>query len=118
MRLQVGDVGVAAQKPEQFVDDRAQMQPLGGQQRKALGQVEAARESLLEARDIATATGSRATLWPILAALSALEPDPTAAQQLHRQAQEIVESIASFISAADLRASFLNLPQVQALVST
>ncbi|MCB9109301.1 MAG: hypothetical protein H6633_34430 [Anaerolineales bacterium] len=58
-----------------------------------LGQVEAARESLLEARDIATATGSRATLWPILAALSALEPDPTAAQQLHRQAQEIVESI-------------------------
>lgn len=95
----------------------AMLQPKS-QAQLVLGQVEAARESLLEARDIATATGSRATLWPILAALSALEPDPTAAQQLHRQAQEIVESIVGYISAADLRASFLNLPQVRALVST
>ena len=84
----------------------------------ALGQVEAARESLLEARDIATAIGAQATLWPILLALSELDPDPAAAQRLHRQAQEIVESIVGYISAPDLRASFLNLPQVRKLVST
>src|SRR3546814_4430562 len=39
--LQVGDVGVALEEPQQFVDDRFQVQLLGGQQREALGQVEA-----------------------------------------------------------------------------
>ena len=35
------DVGVAAQEPQQFDDDRAQVQLLGRQQRKAVGEVEA-----------------------------------------------------------------------------
>src|SRR5690606_26943733 len=39
--LQVGDVGLALQEPQQFVDDRAQVQLLGGDQREALAQVEA-----------------------------------------------------------------------------
>jgi hypothetical protein len=81
----------------------------------ALGRVDAARESLLEARAIAEATGSRATLWPILFALSQLESDPKEAQRLHRQARDIVETIAGHIDAADLQASFLNLPQVRLL---
>ena len=35
------DVGVAGEEPEQLVDDRAEVQLLGGQQREALGEVEA-----------------------------------------------------------------------------
>jgi tetratricopeptide (TPR) repeat protein len=88
---------------------------LKGQVQLAAGQADAARESWLEARDIATATGSRATLWPILFALSRLEPDPTEAKRLHRQARDIVETIAGHIGAADLQASFLNLPAVRDL---
>src|SRR5690606_32632704 len=38
---QVGDAGLAAQEPQQLVDDRAQVQLLGGDQREAVVQVEA-----------------------------------------------------------------------------
>ena len=38
--VEIFDVGFAAQEPEQFVDDRFQMQLLGGEQRKAGGKVE------------------------------------------------------------------------------
>src|SRR5690606_1331910 len=38
--LQPANVGVAAQKPQQLDDDRAQVQLLGGDQRKTLRQVE------------------------------------------------------------------------------
>ena len=39
--LQVFDVGVALQKPQQFVDDGAQVAFLGGDEREAFGEVEA-----------------------------------------------------------------------------
>ena len=39
--LQIFDVGVAGQEPEQLVDDRFQVQLLGGDQRKAVGEIEA-----------------------------------------------------------------------------
>jgi hypothetical protein len=39
--LQVLDVGVAPQEPEQFVDDGLEVDLLGGEQGKALAQVEA-----------------------------------------------------------------------------
>src|SRR6185437_9090307 len=39
--FQVGDVGVAAQEPDQLVHDRFQMQLLGGDQRKTLREIEA-----------------------------------------------------------------------------
>ena len=39
--LQIGDVGVAAQEPQQLDDDRLQVQLLGRHQRKALRQIEA-----------------------------------------------------------------------------
>src|ERR1700738_2265735 len=38
MRLQIGDIGVAAQKPQKLVDDGFPMQLLGGDERKALAQ--------------------------------------------------------------------------------
>ena len=76
-----------------------------------------ARKDLLEAQDIATAVGLRSALWPVLFALSRLEPDPPEARRLQRQAREIVETIASHIGAADLQASFLNQPAVATLLS-
>ena len=39
--LQVGDVGVARQEPQQLVQDRLHVQLLGRHQRKAIGEVEA-----------------------------------------------------------------------------
>src|ERR1700733_9111789 len=41
VRLEVSDVGVAPQKPDQFADDRLEMEPLGCDERKALGEIEA-----------------------------------------------------------------------------
>ena len=38
---QIGDIGRARQKPQQLVDDRFEMQLLGGDQRKSLRKVEA-----------------------------------------------------------------------------
>ena len=38
--LEIGDIGVAFQEPQQFVDDGLQMQLLGRQDRKAIGQIE------------------------------------------------------------------------------
>lgn len=38
--LEIGDIGVALQEPQQFMDDGAQMQLLGGQNRKTFGKVE------------------------------------------------------------------------------
>jgi len=81
----------------------------------AMGQAEAARVSLLEAKGIAEAIGARATLWPILFALSHLETNPASAQQLHKQAQAIVEIISNHIGTSDLRNSFLNQPNVREL---
>ena len=39
--LQPADIGVAAQKPQQFIGDGFEMHPLGGQQRKTTGEVKA-----------------------------------------------------------------------------
>jgi ATP/maltotriose-dependent transcriptional regulator MalT len=79
-----------------------------------LGQVAAARDGLLEARTIAEATDSQASLWRILLALSQLENDAAAAHHLQAEAREIVAMFTSRISDTDLRASFLALPHVQA----
>ena len=39
--VEILDVGVAGEEPEQLVDDRLEVQLLGRQQRKAFGQIEA-----------------------------------------------------------------------------
>ena len=40
MRLEIGDVGVAAQEPDELAHDRLEMQLLGGDERKALPEIE------------------------------------------------------------------------------
>src|SRR5271165_3862863 len=41
VRLEIGDVGVASQKPDELPHDRLDMKPLGGDERKALRKIEA-----------------------------------------------------------------------------
>ncbi len=90
---------------------------LRGECLMGLGQPEAARKTLLEAQTKAEAIGSRRMLWQILVALSRLETDPTKARFLRQQAQEIVQSIVNGISNPELRASFLDLAEVQRVLS-
>jgi tetratricopeptide (TPR) repeat protein len=87
---------------------------LQGQGLLAQGQMEAAHARWLEARAVAEAIGSRRMLWRVLFALSQLEPNPTEAERLHQQAREIVAYIADH-TPADLRDSFLGLPEVRAV---
>ena len=65
--VQVAHVGFAAEKPEQLVDDRFEMQLLRGQQRKSLSQI----ETRLRAED-----GERAGAGAIHARLSLFEHQP------------------------------------------
>ena len=41
MVFEVGDVGVAPQKPYKFMDDRLEVQPLGRHKREAFAEIEA-----------------------------------------------------------------------------
>ena len=40
MRLEIGDIGVAAQEPDELAHDRFEMKPFRGDERKALGEIE------------------------------------------------------------------------------
>jgi len=86
----------------------------------AQGRAEEAREGLIQARDKAKVIGSQRSLWQILFALSQLEAQlgcTVAAQTLRGQAQAVVEYIADHAGPSELRASFLTLPEVQAVLS-
>jgi tetratricopeptide (TPR) repeat protein len=85
---------------------------LKGKALSQLDRVAEARSVLQAARAEAEALGSRRMLWQILAALSQIEIEQR--ETLRRQAREIVTTIADHCP-ADLRASFLNLPDVRAL---
>ena len=41
MRLEIGDVGVAAQEPDQLAHDRLDVEPLGRDEREAVREIEA-----------------------------------------------------------------------------
>jgi tetratricopeptide (TPR) repeat protein len=85
----------------------------------AQGRIEAARAAWMEARAEAEALGSRRVLWPVLAALAEIEAqlgNAAEAAALRRRAREIIQYIADHCP-PDLRASFLNLPDVQAVMS-
>ena len=60
--LQIRDVGLALQEPQQLVDDRAQVQLLGGDQREAFVQVEAHLPAEHAARARAGAVGLLGTV--------------------------------------------------------
>ncbi|MBU0495559.1 MAG: tetratricopeptide repeat protein [Chloroflexi bacterium] len=91
---------------------------LRGRALLAQGDLEAAEQALHEALVRSRTLMARHKLWRILHALSDLESrrgDPAAAADYRRQAQEVVEFIARHISAPDLRASFLDMPEVRAV---
>lgn len=93
---------------------------LQGQALLAQGQTDRAFDVLDEARAEAEALGARRILWQILFALSQIEAGrghTAEAQALREQARTTVEALANNISAAELRTSFLNQPQVKAVLS-
>ena len=93
---------------------------LKGQALLGLGHTSEAREALAEARAEAEALGSRRSLWPILSVLSRLEDqhgNHAEAETLRQQAKEIIEYIADHTGTTELRASFLNVPQVREVMA-
>jgi hypothetical protein len=90
-----------------------------GRAQLALNQLDAAHATLIAARAEAEALTSRRTLWRILDALGELDTSRghhAEAHALRQQAREIVQFIADH-APAEYRASFLNQPDVRALVS-
>lgn len=90
---------------------------LEGQALLGAGQDAVARSRFVEARTEAEAINSRRNLWRILYALSQLESDPSRAEEMRQQAQRVVKHIVAHINdeQANLRQSFLNLPDVRAV---
>ncbi len=86
----------------------------------AQGSIDDAHRSLLRAREIAESLNARRTLWQIYAALAQIEQqrgDADAARSLRAQAREVIEYIAEH-TPPDVRASFLNLPDVRAIMGS
>jgi tetratricopeptide (TPR) repeat protein len=87
-----------------------------GQALLGLGDIAAARQALAQARAEAEALGARRTGWKILAALAEVEAQQghkTTAAELRREARAILDAIIAHIPTADLRTSFLALPEVR-----
>jgi hypothetical protein len=80
------------------------------------GKPKESREHWLEARDKAEEIGSRRILWRILHALSQIESDPIRAERLRTGARDILEYISEHIDQPELRDSFLNQPDVRAVL--
>jgi tetratricopeptide (TPR) repeat protein len=90
---------------------------LRGRAALALGQYDAARESLVKAREAAEAQEERAILWKILATLSEVEKasgNTDLAEKLLDQARAVVEDIAEH--AGEMREVFLGQPAVVQLL--
>jgi DNA-binding SARP family transcriptional activator/predicted ATPase len=90
---------------------------LRGRAALALGQYDAARESLLKAKGAAEAQEERAILWQILVTMSELEQacgDMAAADKFHDQARAVVDDIAAH--AGDMRDVFLGQSAVAQLL--
>lgn len=93
---------------------------LQGKALLTLEQAEQARQSFLEGQQVAAEAGARRMWWLILGELSQLEAaagNTDEAERLRQQAQEIVAYIADHTGSDELSASFLALPEVQALLS-
>ena len=90
---------------------------LRGRAALALGQYDAARESLLKAKEAAEAQDERAILWKILATMSEVEKaagNMDEAEKLHGQAREVVNDIAAH--AGEMRDVFLSQTAVVQLL--
>jgi len=132
--LRYGELYLALDQPENLfagLDER--MQPyreagfgrlladenwLRGRAALALGQYDAARESLMKAKEAAEAQDERVILWKILVTMSELEKtcgDESAASRLRDQAREVVGAIAAH--AGEVRDIFLSQPAVVELLN-
>ncbi len=84
-----------------------------------LDQLDEAQQVLDEARAEARSVGSRQFLWRILALeaqIALRRDDPLKAAELRNKARTEIHYIADHISYPELRTSFLNLPQVTAVL--
>ncbi|MGH2521737.1 MAG: hypothetical protein ACRDH2_04455 [Anaerolineales bacterium] len=84
----------------------------------ALDRLDEAEAALTEARAEAEAIGSRRSLWPVLIGLHQIKlrrGHLAEAERLRTQAREVIRFIADHCP-PDLRASFLNLPEVQVVM--
>jgi len=91
---------------------------LCGRAALALGQYDAARESLLKAREAAEAQEERSILWKILETMSKVEKksgNPDLAEKLLGQARSVVEDIAEH--AGEVRDAFLGQQAIIQLLS-
>ncbi len=79
---------------------------------------QASASSAFEAALLAAGTlGSRRLLWQILAASAEIEPDPAKCAALKAKARENINFIADHISSDELRAFFLGLKDVSAVMA-
>jgi hypothetical protein len=83
-----------------------------------LGREEESRSRLEEARNEAKAMDAKGNLWSILFHLSQLETVPKEADRLCQKAREIIEFIANNTGRPLFRESFLNLPEVRAVIES
>jgi tetratricopeptide (TPR) repeat protein len=82
----------------------------------AMGQIDRAKESLLEASEVAEATSERTILWQILVSLAEVEEacgDGETAERLRDEAREVVGYIVEHVG--ELRETFLERPEVKSL---
>jgi tetratricopeptide (TPR) repeat protein len=101
-----------------FHQDLARELWLRGKAHLALGDIDQAKDALLESRAVAEETGERTILWQILTTLSELEEgcgDREAANKHNDQAREVIETIAAH--AGELRDTFLAQPAVAAVLA-
>ncbi|MDT8305510.1 MAG: AAA family ATPase [Anaerolineae bacterium] len=89
-----------------------------GQALLGLERQEGARACLEEAATAAKAMGARASLWPILFALSQAVDDQGAAQMLRQQAGEIVTTIAGRAPSPELRQSFIHRADIRLVLES
>ncbi len=80
------------------------------------GELDPARSAFEQAQLAAEAIGSRRLLWQILAAAAEIEPDNEKSAGMKAQARKTVQFIADHITSDELRADFMGLEEVKALI--
>ena len=115
--IAIADALVADDRPFKLGQYLPEALFLQGQAHQLNNELDLGRESFTAARLAAEAIGSRRLLWQIFAALAGIEPDPQKAAAFKVQARATVQFIADHITNAEFRSSFLQLPDVRALLS-
>jgi hypothetical protein len=86
----------------------------------AMRQIGRARESLLEAKEVAEAIGERSSLWRILATLLEVESmggDVPTPEIYKQQLRQIVSYISDHANSDDIRTSFLAQPVLKRILN-